>query len=493
MNAQTKTSGMDPRWIPLIVTTVGAFMTFLDTNIVNIALPTILRDFHSNLVNGQLVVAFYVMALGVVIPLSGYLGERIGMKRLYMLTLAAFVVGSALCGIAWNIQSLIFFRVLQGLGGGFEQPLGMAIVFTMITPMERPKFLALLGLPTLIAPILGPTLGGYIVQYASWRWVFLINVPVGLIDIVLAYYLLKETPIQSHLKLDKKGFVLSSIAFPCLLLGLSRGTDTDWTSPLAFAILAVGVAALIAFVKVELSASDPMLQLRLYADRNFKLSVIVQWIGIFSLFGLNFMLPIFLQSVYGMGAAETGRVLIPMGIVAFITMNLSGKLYYTTGPRPLIVSGLFFLALTTVAWSLTDTNTSIPVIMIIVAGRGLGLGLFAQMVQVVAYNAVPDGQMPRATSLVNVGQRMTSAFATAILTTVLVVSLAHSGAPAGTSVIEGTAPLPNMITAFHYAFYLMTVMSLVGVVIAFFIHDPRWEEARREGKRSAEKVLVEAD
>jgi len=219
---------MDPRWIPLIVTTVGAFMSFLDTNIVNIAIPTILRDFHASLSYGQLVVACYVMALGVVIPLSGYLGERIGMKRLYMITLACFVGGSALCGLAWNIQSLILFRVLQGLGGGFEQPLGMAIVFTMITPMERPKFLALLGLPTLIAPILGPTLGGYIVQYSSWRMVFLINVPVGLIDIVLAYFLLKETTILHDSKLDARGFTCSSIAFPSLLLGLSLGADTGW-------------------------------------------------------------------------------------------------------------------------------------------------------------------------------------------------------------------------------------------------------------------------
>jgi DHA2 family multidrug resistance protein len=432
---------MDPRWIPLIVTTVGAFMSFLDTNIVNIALPTILRDFNASLSSGQLVVGCYVMALGVVIPLSGYLGERIGMKKLYMITLGAFVAGSALCGLAWNIESLIFFRVLQGLGGGFEQPLGMAIVFTMITPMERPKFLALLGLPTLIAPILGPTLGGYIVEYASWRWVFFINVPVGLLDIVLAYFLLKETPIQSDLKLDKRGFILSSMAFPLLLLGLSQGADSGWGSPYAFVLIALGIVALALFVKVETSQDDPMLRLTLFKDRNFRLAVFVQWIGIFSLFGLNFMLPLFLQSVHQMDPAETGRVLIPMGIVAFITMNLSGKLYYRTGPRTLIIAGLLFLALTTIAWSQTSSNTSIAVLMIIVAGRGLGLGLFSQIVQVVAYNAVPDGQLPRATSLVNVGQRMNSAFATAILTTILIVALAHSGAPAGTSIADGSAPL----------------------------------------------------
>jgi DHA2 family multidrug resistance protein len=485
---------MDPRWIPLVVTTIGAFMSFLDTNIVNIALPTILRDFNASLSSGQLVVGCYVMALGVVIPLSGYLGERIGMKKLYMITLGAFVAGSALCGLAWNIESLIFFRILQGLGGGFEQPLGMAIVFTMITPLERPKFLALLGLPTLVAPILGPTLGGYIVEYASWRWVFFINVPVGLIDIVLAYFLLKETEVQPQLKLDKRGFLLSSIAFPTLLFGLSNGAETEWSSVVPFVLIAVGLLALGAFIAVENSHEDPMLRLTLFNDRNFRLAAFVQWIGIFSLFGLNFILPLFLQSVRGMDAAETGRVLIPMGIVAFITMNVAGKLYYRTGPRPLIISGLLCLALTTAAWSQVHADTSALLIMIVVAGRGLGLGLFSQIVQVVAYNTVPDGQLSRATSLVNVGQRMNSAFSTAILTTVLVVALAHTGAPAGSSIVDGTAPISNMLESFQVAFLIMTAMSLVGVVIAWFIRDPRWEEHRGlESHDAGELLAVEVE
>lgn len=238
---------------------------------------------------------------------------------------------------------------------------------------------------------------------------------------------------------------------------------------------------------------DPMLRLTLYKDRNFRLAIFVQWIGIFSLFGLNFMLPLFLQSVHHMGAAETGQVLIPMGVVAFITMNVSGKMYYSTGPRTLIVAGLAFLGLTTAAWSLTNSTTLIPIVMLIVAGRGLGLGLFSQIVQVVAYNAVPDGQMPRATSLVQVGQRMNSAFSTAILTTVLVVSLSWAGAPAGTSVVAGTAPLDMTIKAFHDAFYLMTLMSIVGIGIAFFIRDPRWEQHRQQSQRSRELIALEAD
>ena len=197
--------GFDPRWLPLGVTTIGSFMSILDTNVINIALPTMLSHFNTSLSNGQLVLTSYLMALAVVIPLSGWLGERAGMKRLYMVTLALFVAGSALCGLAWDVESLIFFRVLQGLGGGMLQPVGMALVFTTITPLERPKFIALLGIPNLLAPLFGPSLGGYIVEYASWRMVFLINVPVGIIDIFLAYHLLRETPARAETRLETSG------------------------------------------------------------------------------------------------------------------------------------------------------------------------------------------------------------------------------------------------------------------------------------------------
>jgi DHA2 family multidrug resistance protein len=474
----------DPRWLPLAVTTVGSFMSILDSTIVNIALPSILKDFGASLQSGQLVITSYLMALAVVIPISGFLGERIGMKRLYMFTLAFFTVGSALSGLAWNVQSLVFFRVLQGLGGGMLQPLGMALVFTMITPLERPHFIALLGIPALLAPMFGPTVGGYLVEYSSWRMVFLINVPIGVLDIVLAYFLLKETPIRSGAKLDARGFALAAVAFPSLLLGLTMGTEHGWNLPV-IGLLLVGTTTLTGFIFVELRHHDPMLRLRLFGDPMFRLAIFIQWIGFFSLFGLNYLSPLFLQRAHGLGAAEAGQVLLPTGIVAFITMNAAGKLYYRAGPRPLIMSGLVVLAVTTAAWSQIDQDTSLVLIMVVVAGRGLGLGLFAQTVQIVAYNAVPDGQLSRATALVNVGQRIDGALATAVLTTVLVVSLQISGSPAGTSISDGTAPVPLMVRAFRDAFLLMTALSVVGLVLAFFVRDRVLEQFRKDPARSA--------
>jgi EmrB/QacA subfamily drug resistance transporter len=215
--------GFDMRWVALGVTTVGSFMTLLDGTIVNIALPSVLRDFGADLDNGQLVLTAYLMAMAIVIPISGFLGERFGMKRLYIFTLAGFTISSAMCGLAWGLPSLIIFRVIQGLAGGMLQPLGMAIVFTMITPLERPRFMAMLGLPMLLAPILGPTVGGYLVEYSSWRLIFLINLPIGVLNIFLARAFLRETLIRREARIDKRGFVLATIAFPGLILGLTEG------------------------------------------------------------------------------------------------------------------------------------------------------------------------------------------------------------------------------------------------------------------------------
>ena len=460
-------------------------MTLLDTNNINIALPSVLKDFDASLSSGQLVVASYVMALAVVIPLSGFLGERIGMKRLYTFTLGGFVCGSALCGLAWNVQSLIAFRILQGLCGGMLQPLGMALVFTMITPMERPKYIAILGLPNLVAPILGPALGGFIVEYVSWRFIFLINLPVGILDVVFARFLLKETVKRTDTRLDVRGFALATLAFPSLLLGFSLAPDEGWTSPHVLGLGAIGLVALVLFIRTELRHHDPMLRLTLFKDPMFRLAIFVQWVGIFSLFGLNFIVPLFLQRVHGFGAAEAGRVLLPMGLVAFISMNLAGQFYYKVGPRPLVIFGLSVLLVTTLAWSVVTESTPSYILMVIVSLRGLGLGMFGQIVQVVAYNAVPKEQLSRATGLVNVGQRIDTAFSTAVLTSVLLLGLHLAGAPAGTSIAAGTAPVEDMLAAFRYAFVFMSAMCVVGLVTALFLRDRLWEEQRRERQDGA--------
>lgn len=479
----------DQRWLALSVTTIGSFMSILDSTIVNIALPSIMRDFHADIRDGQLVLTVYLLALAVVIPLSGFLAERVGMKRLYMITLVCFTAGSLLCGLAWNLPSLVAFRALQGLGGGMLQPLGMAIVYTMITPLERGRFMGLLGLPMLIAPIMGPTLGGYLVEYASWRTIFLINLPVGLLNLGLAFWLLKETPRRPAARLDVPGFVLVLFAFPPLLLALSEGAEHGWTSPLVLGLIAVGAVALGAFIRTELRQREPLLQLRLFAKPMFRLAMVINFVTQFSLFGVQFILPLLLQQVHRLGAAQTGLILFPGGILTFLAMNTSGRLYNRVGPRPLAISGLTVLLISTALLSRITPTTSLLLIALLASLRGLAMGLCTMPVQTAAYNTVARDQMTRATAVTNVLFRIFGATSTAVLTTILITGLRLQGAPEGSTVTDPNTPLALLSSAFGYAFLAMTIMAGVGIILAFFLHDEVLEKLRREPTAQDTKQL----
>lgn len=488
-----RTSGFDRRWLALGVTTIGSFMSILDSTIVNVALPSVLRDFNAGLARGQLVLTVYLLALAVVIPLSGFLADRIGIKRLYMVTLVFFTAGSALCGLAWNLPSLIGFRALQGLGGGMLQPLGMALVFTMITPMERGYFMGLLGLPMLLAPLLGPTLGGYLSEYVSWRMIFLINLPIGVINFVLAWVLLKERPRRTEARFDLPGFALAVLAFPSLLLALSEGSVYGWTSPLVVSLLGVGGAALVALVVVELRRREPLLLLRLFHRPMFALAMAVNFVTQFSLFGIQFLLPLLLQVGRGLGPAAAGWVMLPSGVTSFVTMNLSGRLYNRVGPRRLAVSGMCILLVATLLLSRTVATTSIAVITALASLRGVAMGLCMMPVQTTAYNTVPQEQMARATALVNVLFRIFGSAGTAILTAVIVVSLAAHGAPAGATITSGTASPALLARAFDDAFLVMALVTAAGIGLALFLRDRVVESLRVGAAPSYQREAVAAE
>jgi predicted MFS family arabinose efflux permease len=259
---------------------------------------------------------------------------------------------------------------------------------------------------------------------------------------------------------------------------MSRGSDAGWTSPLVLILFAVGVTTLGLFIRRELTHPDPMLRLRLFAIPAFRLSLFIQWFGIFSLFGLNVIVPLYLQRVQGMTAAEAGAVLLPMGFAAFIMMNVAGKLYHRLGPRPIVLIGMSVLAATTLGWSFVNPDTSTAWLLLLVVGRGFSLGFFGQIVQVAAYNAIPQEEISRATSMVNVGQRIATAFATAALTTTLIMALGFTDAPEGTSIAAGDAPIDAMAQAFDYAFYLMTAFTVAASALALSLHDPTLEASK---------------
>ena len=249
--------GLDYQWQVLMCAVVGTFMVMLDQTVVNIALPKITTVFGVGVHETQLVITSYMLALAVIMPATGFLSDTFGTKRLYLITMALFTGGSLLCGLAWNNPSLVAFRVIQGLGGGMMSPLGMTMLFQAVPPQRRNTIMGFFGLPLMLAPVLGPTLGGYLVEYIDWRVIFTLNVPIGMIGLFLGFTLLRESARVPGLKFDLRGFVLSAIGFSAMLLGLSDAATDGWTSPGVLARFAIGIVALAGWVWVELTDEHP--------------------------------------------------------------------------------------------------------------------------------------------------------------------------------------------------------------------------------------------
>ena len=439
--------GLDYKWQVLLCTVFGTFMIMLDSTIVNIALPKITSVFGVGVGEAQLVVTSYMLALAVIMPATGYLGDTLGTKRLYLITMALFTGGSLLCGLAWSNPSLVAFRVVQGLGGGMMSPLGMTMLFKAVPPRERNAVMGVYGLPVILAPVLGPTVGGYLVEYVDWRVIFTLNVPVGVVGIFLGWKLLRESERIPGLKFDVPGFLLSAVAFSSLLLGLSDAPSDGWTAPHILFRLGLGTASLIAWVVVELKASEPLLELRLFSNGPFSLSMLISFVLTAGLFGSQLLVPLFLQSFRGLGAAETGLITMWGALALAPMMPLAGRLMDRVGLRPLLLVGLPLVAATTWLFSGLDVSTSDGTLRWWLVLRSFALGLVMMPSFTAAMNAAPMHLMSRASSLTNVFRQVFGAFGTALFVSILQSRQKFHAALVQQTVTPDNLPLHQLMSA----------------------------------------------
>ncbi len=407
------------RWWVLGVIVMGSFMSILDATVVNIALPKLISVFSTDVHGAQWVLTGYLLALAMVIPLTGFVDETFGGKRVYMITLTLFTAASALCGIAWSLDVLIAFRVLQGLGGGLIQPLGMSLLLREFRPEERGTALGFFGIPVMLAPAVGPILGGYLVQYVDWRFIFYINVPVGIVAVIAASRILHEGVIHHNQKLDAWGIALVALGSAALLLGIDNGPTDGWGSTWVVLELVAGTIALIAFVVVELNTKQPLLELRLFRTVNFSTAVFVTLIVQVGLFGAMFLLPVFLENLQGLGAMDTGLLWLPQSLVVAAIMPLSGRIFDRFGPTIVLVPGITLLVIATWLFSHLSLETTTLTVVEILLVRGTGMGLAMMPATTAAMNAVPRHLIPRATALTSAVQRIAGSFGAAIMATEL--------------------------------------------------------------------------
>ncbi|MDQ0285077.1 EmrB/QacA subfamily drug resistance transporter [Desulfofundulus luciae] len=393
-------------------------MSILDGSIVNVAVPKIMAVFGVGTDEIQWVLTAYLLVSGVVIPLSGYLGDVFGYKRMYIFTLAFFTLGSLLCGLSWSNTSLVAARVCQAVGGGMLVPISMGMLFKVVPRGQMGMAMGIWGISAMMAPTIGPTLGGYLADNFSWNMIFFINLPVGLIGMFLAVVFLRETPLLKA-RFDLLGCLLSSAGCFALLLALSEGQDKGWTSQYIVTLLVAAFFSLLMFVLWELGEEDPLLDVRMLANPVFAVSLLTTAVLSIGLFGGLFLMPIFTENLLNLTPTQTGLLLMPAALTSGLMMPISGRLYDKIGAKPLALVGLSVVAFTT--WELHKINLDISThwLQMMMMYRSLGMGLAMMPISTAGMEAVPARLSGRASSLNNLVRQVAASFGIAIFTSLM--------------------------------------------------------------------------
>jgi EmrB/QacA subfamily drug resistance transporter len=408
------------------VIVLGAIMSILDATIVNVAVPTLGRRFHAPISSIQWVMTAYLLAFATVIPLSGWLSRRFGATRVWVAALAVFMAGSVLAGVSWSLGTLVLFRVVQGVGGGLIMPVGQAILAHAAGPSRMGRVMSIVGIPMLLAPVFGPVIGGVLVDDASWRWIFFINLPVGALAVALALRLLPAAPPRRAERLDLRGLVLLPPGLASCVYGLAEvgrhGTATGLTTLVP---LLVGATLLALFVAHALRLGPAaLLDLTLFRSRAFAAASATTLLLGIALFGSLILLPLYYQLVRGESALATGLLLMPQGLGAALAMPIAGWLTDRGGARAVIPAGIAVAFAGTLGLTQVGASTSLVFLAGALFVIGLGLGSTIMPAMAVAFRAVPRESVAQATSAINVVQRLAGSIGTALLAVVLQRALA---------------------------------------------------------------------
>jgi MFS transporter, DHA2 family, multidrug resistance protein len=467
----------------------GMFMGVLDSTIVNVALVPMSVSLKADLGSIQWVITAYFLVLAGVIPIAGYLGNRYGIKRFYLICLALFTLGSMLCGFAPSLEWLIIFRVIQGFGGGGLFPLAQTIALGAFQPQERASASAIIGTSALLAPILGPTVGGLLTDTLGWQYIFFVNLPIGLVALFMVWRIVPSDPVRNAKTLGRFDFIglvlvvsgtllivyaftlVSEIVPGSVSAQQPRGDVYGWGYWLVWLLMGLGIALLAIFAFYELRVSDPVLDLRLFKDYAFTTASLVTLFVAMAIFGSFYLLPVFLQQVRtpSFTALETGLVLLPAGIASTIAVMLSGKFFYNRwGARNLLVMGSVFLIVGT--WGLTNLTpqSDFWALLFWIVIRGFGFGFTFVPSQTRAMQEIAGAALPKASSLLNILRQIFSSIGTAITATLFLqqTNVHIRELQGGQTANIGTQAATMAV---NDVFFLVTIASVIVLFLSFAV------------------------
>ena len=465
------------------VVVLGSIMSILDTTIVAVALATLGRDFHVSVTTIQWVATGYLLALAAVIPVTGWAARRFGAKQVYMTSLVLFTAGSALCGLANSVTSLVIFRILQGAGGGMIMPVAMMIMAQVAGPQRMGRVMGFVSMPAMIAPILGPVVGGLILENLHWSWIFFVNVPIGLVAFVLGWRLLPRTDSGVAGRLDVLGLALLPTGCAAVIYGISKlGSGAALGSGEVILPTLAGVVLIVLFCFHALRIERPLLDIRLYVNRVFAGAAFVNFGLGAALFGAMILVPLYYQEVRGESVVNTGLLTGPQGIGALIAMPLASRLTQRFSGGRVALGGISLLCISTLPFTFIGAHTSIVAISLVLVVRGLSIGLCFMPAMSAAFSAMRPEQISDATPQLTVLQRTGGAIGTAVLAVVLQRAGAGAHSPA------------ELASAFDTAYWWalgIAALSLIPCVVLLRAEKPQQAKLAREAPSAAGDAALE--
>jgi EmrB/QacA subfamily drug resistance transporter len=446
-----------------VVFVSAMFMSIMDATIVNVALPTIGREFHVSPTAVDSIAISFLVSLAVFIPASGWLGDKFGGKRVLLTAIVIFTVASALCGIATSIGELVAFRVLQGAGGGMLAPVGMAMLYRVFPPEERVRAAAILTVPTTLAPALGPVLGGLLTTDLSWRWVFYVNLPIGAAAFLFGVMFVRESRERDPGRFDVAGFLLSGIGLGLLMYGVSEGPVKGWHSADVLGAIAAGAVLLVIMVAVELRTPEPMVNLRLLGNRLFRSSSGVMVLSSIAFLGTLYVISLYFQDGRGLSPLGSGLSTFPEALGVMGGAQLATRwLYPRFGPRRHITGGLVGVAISIGLLALLGPGTSLWWARLLMLALGLAMAQVFVPVQAAAFATITREATGRASTMFNTVRQLGGAIGVAVLTTAIVA--------VGPVHIVGGHQVANL-TAYRVAFLVAAAAALLGTACSLRIRD----------------------
>jgi EmrB/QacA subfamily drug resistance transporter len=403
----------------LVALMLGAFVAILNQTLLNVAIPHIMNDLGVSANTVQWLSTGYMLVNGIAIPITAYLIEKFGTRKLLMIAISLFTIGSLVCSFSANFSMLMVGRVIQACGAGIIMPLLMTVFFVIFPPEKRGKAMGIMGIVMIFAPAVGPTLSGWLIGHYSWRLLFDIVIPIGILDLILSFIWMKDVTKITNPKFDFPGFLFSTIGFGFLLYGFSEAGNNGWGSTIVLTSIIIGVISLVAFVWRELTTEKPMLDLRVFKYDIFSLTTIISMIVNMAMFGAMILLPIYLQNIRGYTALDSGLLLLPGAIVMGIMSPIAGALFDKIGARPLAVIGLAITVITTWGFTNLSMTTSYGHIMFLYVMRMFGMSFIMMTVMTEGLNQLPRHLGAHGTAASNTARQVAGSLGTAFLVTVM--------------------------------------------------------------------------